>query len=541
MSELRSKVIKETLKKLISKTVDAVFGIKLGGFEIEIPKNKQFGDYSVSVALSLSKTLKKPPQEIAEEIVAKIEKSDLIEKTDTKAGFINFWLKEEWLQKRLNKILKEDNDYGASDLGKGKKAIVEFISANPTGPLTLGNGRGGFYGDVLSNVLEKAGYKVEREYYINDTGNQIETLGVSILKSKIKDKKLKTQIKDEKLYQGKYVEDLAKKLKGDDPIKLGEQAAKIILEKSIKKDIRDFKIKFDRFVSEKEIVKGSGTEKVINQLKKKKLIYEKDEALWFNSKKFGDDQDRVLIKADGQPTYFATDIAYHLDKLNRCDKAVNFWGADHFGYVRRLKGAMAAFGLDKKLKIIVMQLVRLIENGKEVKMSKRAGTYVTLKELVDEVKLDAARYFFISIAPETHMDFDLKLAKERSVKNPVYYVQYAGARIHGILAKLKTQSAKLKTITKNLKLLKEPAEADLIKQLIKFPGLIEEIAQNYQVHKLPHYVYGLATAFHNFYEQCQVITEDKNQTEARLSLVLATEMVLKNTLSLMGISAPEKM
>lgn len=512
--------------------------------EVEIPE-KRFGDYATQIALKLAKKEKRSPVSLAKEIAKKIPKTDFLEKIEiAPSGFINFYLKKDWLVKRVGEIIKEGENYGKSQIGKGKNFQVEFLSANPTGPLTLGNGRGGFFGQSLSNVLEKAGYKVQREYYVNDApydNRQIEILGksIKIQKAKVKTKNL------EELYRGKYIKEVAKNFSQKEIEKLtdgeiGAKAAKILMEKEIKPSLKRLGIKFDNFFSESSLYKSKAVQKAIKELEKKGLIYEKEGALWFKSRKFSDEKDRVLRKADGSFTYFSADIAYHLDKFKkrRFDYVIDIWGADHFGYLKRMEGAMKAFGFSDRLKILISQLVRLKRGKKELRMSKRKGIFVTLEDLVKEIGLDATRYFFLTKALETHLDIDLKLAKKESKENPVYYIQYAYARIQSILRKSKI-NRKLKP---NLKLLKEPEELELIKELIKFPELVEEISQNFQVQKLPFYAQELARYFHNFYERCRVLDSKNPQiSSARFALVLATQVVLKNTLNLMGIRAPERM
>ena len=482
------------------------------------PEGEGFGDYTTNIALRL----KKP----ADEIVKKL-KSDLFEKIEVAGpGFINFFLSRAYLQKQVGAILKEKDSFGKLRIGRGQKVNVEFISANPTGPLTLGNGRGGFCGDVLVNVLNAVDFAANREYYINDTGEQIKKLGHSVIGDA------------EAVYQGQYIEELRNKIKGSDPEKVGKAAAKIILEETIKSQVSKMKIKFDVWFSEKKLEKE--IDNVLDFLKKKKLSYEKEGALWFKSTQFGDDKDRVLVKAGGEKTYLASDIAYLKNKFARgFQKLIFFWGADHYGYVARILAVAEALGYKKEqINIIVMQLVRLIREGKEVRMSKRTGTYVTLDELIDEVGLDVARFFFLTRSADTHLNFDLALAKEQSEKNPVYYIQYAYARICSILRKSEARSTKSET---NSKLLNHQSELKLIRQLTRFPEVIEDTAKDYQIQRLPQYAVDLATTFHQFYRDCHVISEDKNLTQARLSLVSATKIVLKNVLSLMGISAPEKM
>ena len=466
-----------------------------------------------------------------EEIAGKL-KSNLFEKIETAApGFINFFLSKEYLQKQVREILKEKDSFGKMKIGKGKKVNVEFISANPTGPLTLGNGRGGFYGDVLTNVLKKAGFKAEREYYVNDGGEQIRKLGHSVIGD------------SQAVYKGSYIEALRKRIKENDPEKAGKKAAKIILEEMIKPSIRKMGIKFDTFFYESELYKKKEVEKILKELSEKNLSYIENGAIFASTAnvKGGDEKDRVLKKSSGEETYLASDIAYLKNKTKRrFDILIYIWGADHYGYIERIKWAASEFlKLDKnKVKFIIMQLVRLFEKGKEVRMSKRAGIFVTMDELIGEVGLDATRFFFLSRAVNTHLNFNLDLAREQSEKNPIYYIQYAYARICSIIKKSKI---KIDNKYSSLHLLQHPSELNLIKQLIKFPEIVEDTAKDYQVQRLPQYALDLATTFHAFYGDCRVISEEKKLTQARLSLVLAAKIVLKNTLDLMGISAPQKM
>jgi len=511
------------IRQEIIKLVQKATGESQEKIQVAYPEGQGFGDYTTNIALRL----KKPATEIAGKL-----KSDLFEKVEVAGpGFINFFLSKEYLQEQVGTILKEKEKFGQLKIGQGRKINVEFISANPTGPLTLGNGRGGFWGDVLANVLNKAGYQAEREYYINDTGEQIKKLGHSVLKDA------------EAVYQGRYIEELRKKIKGNDPEKIGQSAAKIILQEMIKPTIKKMKIKFDVWFSEKTLYQKKEVSRALNILKKKKLSYESEGALWFKSTQFGDDKDRVLIKDDGEKTYLASDAAYLKNKFARgFQKLIFFWGADHYGYVARIKAAAEALGYNKEqINIIVMQLVRLIREGQEVRMAKRTGTYVTLDELIDEVGLDVTRFFFLARGADTHLNFDLALAKKQSEDNPVYYIQYAYARICSILRKSKMIEVRPQSNLIDYKLLCHPAELKLIKQLIRLPEIIEDITKDYQVQRLPQYATDLATAFHQFYRDCQVLSENIHLAQARLSLVSATQIVLKNTLSLMGISAPEKM
>ncbi|MBU1102746.1 arginine--tRNA ligase [Patescibacteria group bacterium] len=508
---------------------------------VERPADEKNGDYYTNVALKIAPLAKKSPLKIAQ-ILSKRLKEKLLfaEIKIAPPGFINFYLLKEYLCEQVEEILEDKENYGWLNLGQGEKIQIEFISANPTGPLTLGNGRGGFFGDVLANVMAAAKYEVKREYLINDAGYQIEVLGHSILK-------------DEKAqYRGEYIEALAEKFENEgnkNPKEIGQQAARYIMETMIKPTVEQrMKIKFDGWTSESELRQAGLMDKVLEYLKQKGLSYEHEGALWFKSSQFGDDKNRVLVTSnkgerDSEATYILPDAAYHYKKfaIDKFDKVINIWGADHHGYVARLKAAKKALGLPGKLEIIIMQMVRLFEGGKEVKMSKRAGTYVTLDELLDEIPLDVARFFFLMYSPDTHMDFNLDLAREHSQKNPVYYVQYAYARISSILKKSGVQDIGAGNLSDLTKLLAAQAEFSLIRQLMRMPEIIQDTAGDYQAQRLPQYALDLVRAFHKFYEECRVISENENLTQARLGLVEATRIVLKNTLDLMGISAPEKM
>jgi arginyl-tRNA synthetase len=520
-------MIREEIKKLISSAVKKLYSRDIE-VQVEHPNEKIRGDYSCSVAFSIAKEIGKNPFEVATMLKEEIEKQKhSFSKIEVINGFLNFFVSEKYLQKQIAKILKEKNKFGSLKIGKNKKVNVEFISANPTGPLTLGNGRGGFGGDVLSNVLEKAGYKPTREYYINDTGNQIKVLGHSVLGD------------SEAVYKGEYILQLQKKIKGKTPESVGEKAAKEILNKMIKPSIKKMGIGFDVWFSENSLYKNKEVDKAIEILKKRGATYESEGAVWFKSKDLGDDKDRVLIRKDGIRTYFASDIAYLKNKFQRkFNKLIFFVGADHHGYVARLKAGAHAMGYEKeKIDVIVLQLVKLFENGQEVRMSKRAGTYVTIDELIDEVGADVARFFFLMTGLNTHMNFNLNLAKEKSEKNPVFKVQYAYTRICSILKK----APKSKKQSIDLGLLKDESELNLMREFLKFSEVVEDSSNDYQLQRLPQYALELAESFHRFYENCKVISEDKKLTETRLQLVSSAKVVFKNTLDLMGLSAPEKM
>src|SRR3989344_7086210 len=529
-------MIREEIREIIQEAVRRVQqeekwpGFKIPEIQIEHPENAGFGDYSTNISMILAGLIKKNPMEIADLLVEKIQntKYKILNTKIARPGFINFTLSKDYLQKQIKEILKQGDKFGQLKIGKNKKVQVEFISANPTGPLTVGNARGGPFGDVLANVLKKAGFRVEKAYYVNDYGMQILTLGHSVLKDK------------EAKYKGAYIDELSKRIKEKDPEKAGQKAAKIILKEMIQKTTVRLGIKFDEWFSEQTLYDSGQVEKALITLKKKNLIYEKEGALWFKSSKFGDEKDRVVVKANDFKTYLAGDIAHHLYKFEKkkFDKVINVWGADHYGDMKRLKGAMEAFGHEDKLKIIFLQFVSLLEKGEGIKMSKRAGVYVTMDELLDKVGIDAVRFFFLQKSPDTHLNFDLSLAKEQSEKNPVYYVQYAHARICSILRKIPNQKSqipnKFQIPNSKFKNLTNHFELNLIRQLIRFPEIIEDIIKDYQVQRLPYYALDLAAAFHKFYKDCRVLSEDKLLTQARLALVKATQIVLKNTLEIMG-------
>lgn len=459
----------------------------------------------------------------------KFENDELFEKVAVAGpGFINFTLSKKALYGELEEVLKQEVNYGDSDIGKNKKIQVEFISANPTGPLTVANSRGGPFGDILANVFKKAGYQSEKGYYVNDFGGQILALGHSILK-------------DEKaVYQGEYIEEIAKKIENNDAYEAGKEAAHIILENYLKKSARHLGVAFDEWTSESEIHEGGYVEEALKVLEEKNLLYEKEGAIWFKAKELGDERDRVLVKSDGKKTYLAGDIGFHLYKFKKLgfDKVINVWGADHHGDVPGLLAGVAAIGYKDKLEILLHQFVTILEEGEKKRMSKRKGVYVTLDELLEKAGKDAVRFFFLEHSIDTHMNFDIELAKEASNKNPVYYVQYAHARICNIFERA---SNDFQFQNPAFQELKQVPEMNLIKQLVKFPEVIEDTANDYQVQRLPTYAKDVASGFHKFYESCQVLTDDESLTNARLALVKATKIILKNTLDLMGISAPKKM
>lgn len=549
-------MVKQQLLEDLKKAVESL-GFPTTDIVLSIPSNTAFGDYSSNIALQQANQLKalsyQSPLEFANKILSNLSGLSYLKKVEVKGpGFLNFFIKDEVLVEDLEEILKIGENFGKNNLGKREKVQVEFISANPTGPLTLANGRGGALGDTLSNVLEYSGFKVDREYYVNDTGNQVRLLGESVLSTAGF-----LPSKDE-YYKGEYIKDLAEKFKGElnpqeDPLELGHKLADYLLNEEIKPAIERLGVKFDDFYSERSVYEKNLIQKVVQILKDKKMAYESEGALWFKSIEFGDEKDRVLQTSAGsrgreEPTYFLADIAHHFDDLSkRYKKRINILGADHHGYGERIKGAVKALGFDDIVKIIFIQFVRLFREGKEVRMSKRAGTYVTLDELLEAVGKDVVRFFFLMYAPDSHIDFDLDLARERSNKNPVYYVQYAHTRMVNILKKAEGKTEKpvvtgSQALLGSLGVLTQPTELALIKHLSLLPEIIEGIAQDYQVQKLAFYTLKLADLFHHFYESSRVLeAQTEELKKARLALVKATKLVLGNTLKLMGIEAVERM
>ncbi len=546
--------MKNFLRKKIDKIAKDLFGIEID-YSIEMPANSNFGDYSTNVAFLLGKKLKKEPNKIAENILEAIHKSskqDFFKIEIAGGGFINFFLSEKVLIKELDRIIREKNKHGNNNLGKRSKVQLEFISANPTGPLTIGNGRGGFSGDALAKVLSKSGYEVQREYYVNDAGRQVRVI---LAKSIRRSLGLKIDVEEgEEIYGGDYIDRIAQKIRKEKGVKwiekeydrCGELAAKIILKDLIKKDIKDFGIKFDKFKSEKDFFKEKIIDKMWKRLKKDDLVYEKESAYWLKTSIFGDEKDRVIRTNQGEFTYLMSDIAYLYDrfKKRKFDKVIVIVGADHHGYIDRWKAAEEILGYKGRLEIIVTQLVRIVRGKKELRMSKRRGTFITLKEIIDEIGLDAARYFFISRDFNSHMDIDLDLAREESSKNPIYYIQYASARINSVFKKLKIRDKKLEVLDSlNFILdnctLDDQFEIDLIKKLIQFPDIVEEIAKSYEVNKIANYTLDLASNFHKFYDNCRIMG-DKKEKE-RIVIISAVKIVLENCLGIMGIEARKEM
>lgn len=528
---------------------------------IEIPREEDFGDYSTNLAFILAPKLKKSPLKIAESIVEEVKESDIVEKIEIAGkGFINFFIKDDVLRDALRNIFEKGVDAFLPDLGMGRKILIEFVSANPTGPLHIGHGRGAAVGDVLATILKCTGFNVVKEYYINDAGRQIATLGESTYLRLKELRGEKIEFPDN-FYKGDYIKDIASKFieqgnnlpetKEDAIKRLSEFSSSIVME-GIVKDLQDFGVYFDNYFRESELYRSGMVDKTLEILKEKGFAYEKDGALWFKTSLFEKDEDRVLIKSNGETTYFASDIAYHREKLGRgFDLLIDLWGSDHHGYIPRLKASIEALGEDKeKLKVILIQFVTLIKDGKTIGMSTRAGQFTTLREVVDEVGKDAARFFFLMRKSNAHLEFDLDLAKKTSNENPVYYVQYANARIESIFRNAREQGILIKGIADeglnrekdlNLGLLTLKEEMDIVKGIIHFYDTIEGSAKSLEPHRLTFYLINLVGRFHSYYNKVKVLGEDRGYTEARLVLLFVLQQIIKKGLDMLGVSAPDKM
>ncbi|MCK5836988.1 MAG: arginine--tRNA ligase [Desulfobacula sp.] len=530
---------------------------KMPEMEIEEPRHLSQGDYSTNIAMVSAAIQKMPPRKIAESLVAFIDTGSLIEKVEIAGpGFINFFISRDAWYPVVDRVLEQDEQYGASDIGRNAKVQVEFVSANPTGPLHVGHGRGAAVGDSVGNILSFAGFDVQKEYYINDSGRQIRTLGTSVWLRVLQQTGKDIAFPDE-CYQGAYINDLAAQIleqEGHSFAQADEQAAidrcatfaaKKILD-GIKEDLSGFGVTFDQWFSEQSLYDSGRVQHAIDAFTARDLIYEQEGALWFRTQDFGDEKNRVVVRNNGLKTYFASDIAYHMEKYERgFDRVIDVWGADHHGYIKRMEASVVASGRkSEQFEVILVQLVNLLRGGKPFQMSTRAGEFVTLKDIVDEVGKDAARFMFLSRSYDSGLDFDLELAKQKNADNPVYYVQYVHARITGILLKAK-QETLLGDIDfsrgKHLELLTATEEINLLKLLNAFKETVEKSATTLHPHVIFTYLMSLASAFHGYYSKYKVITDGKDLTQARLSLVLGVKKVIRNGLMLLGVSAPERM
>jgi len=546
-----------TVENLVREGVQRAFPeAEMPAFLVEAPKADAHGDFSTNAAMLLTKALRRAPRDIAAAIIEHMPQDALFLRTEVAGpGFINFYLNPDWIYGTLSDIEERGEDFGRIPDGNGKKVMVEFVSANPTGPMHMGNARGGAIGDSLAALLDMAGWEVSREFYLNDAGAQIEKFGMSLEARYLQ---ILTGIEDfpEDGYQGADITELAQAYideKGTGLLEMESDARRrtlveYALPKNIdkmQKDLEKYRIHYDTWYRESSLYESGEVEETIALLGEKGLTYTKEDAVWFKSTEFGAEKDDVLVRANGIPTYFAADIAYHRNKLagRNFDMAINIWGADHHGHIARMKGAMEALGIDAaRLHVITMQLVRLVENGEVVRMSKRTGRMITLSDLLDEIGVDAARFFFNLRQAGSHFEFDLGLAVEQSNDNPVFYVQYAYARICSILRLLKEEGTQVRPYKEiNAALLSDEHERALIKKLADFPEEIRVAAASLEPSRITRYAMDTAALFHSFYNACHVRTEDAALTAARLSLVAATRTVLGNALRMLAVTAPEKM
>lgn len=546
--------LKEEIKQAIIKA-NLAEEAQIPAVILETPKEKAHGDYSTNMAMQLARVAKKAPRQIAEQLIENFDKTKAsIEKIEIAGpGFINFYMDNGYLTDLIPAILEAGDSYGESKVGNGQKIQVEFVSANPTGDLHLGHARGAAVGDSLCNVLAKAGYDVSREYYINDAGNQINNLALSVEARYFQALGMDKPMPEDG-YHGADIIGIGNSLAdefGDKYVNVSDEerfntfreyGLKYEMEK-LKQDLENFRVKFDVWYSETSLYENGKIDVALEALRANGHIYEEDGATWFRSSELGDDKDRVLIKQDGSYTYLLPDIAYHKDKLERgFEKLINIWGADHHGYIPRMKAAIEALGYDRDaLEVEIIQLVHLYKNGEKMKMSKRTGKAVTMRDLIDEVGLDAVRYFFAMRSADTHMDFDLDLAVSQSNENPVYYSQYAHARIWSILRSA-AEHELIFDIEADFKHIQSEKEIDLLKKLGEFPLAVAEAAQKRMPHRISNYIFELASVFHSFYNAEKVLDlENREKTVARLSLIKTVQITLKNALALIGVSAPEKM
>lgn len=581
MIELAKQQVKETVMNALGRLVakGKIEAVPLPAFNVERPADVSHGDFSCNAAMASAKALRNNPRAIGQMIAdAAVLDGTVFEKIEVAGpGFLNFFISPLWFNETVGEVISSGSDYGKTELGKGKRVLVEFVSANPTGPMHIGNARGGALGDSLSSVLQFAGYEVEREFYVNDAGNQIEKFGKSlsirymqiadgnkadVIASYGDDDVCRKIFEDEEnfpmpedVYKGVDIIEHAYnfyKINGDKFVNADEESRKSALVEyalplnidGLEKDLAKYRIVYDTWFRESSLHKSGAVKQIVDMLTEKGQTYEKDGAIWFKASDFGDDQDRVLVRANGIPTYFVPDIAYHYNKLvtRGFDKAIDILGADHHGYIARMKAALTALGVDaSKLDIVIMQMVMLVRNGETVKLSKRSGKAITLSTLLDEVPIDAARFFFNLRDPNTHLEFDLELAIEESSNNPVFYVQYAHARICSILRRMEEEGTGYSNIPVSELNFNHPAELALIRHIAALPNCINEAAKDYNPSKITKYLCDLAQLFHKFYDNCKIKGEEENILQSRLSLCVATKTVFKNLLDLLKVDAPEKM
>ena len=552
----------ETIQQLVTQALEAarqegVLQLEtMPEIQVERPGNSDHGDFATNLPLRLARATRINPLDLAQSLAAHIPTGDVIERVEAAPpGFINFYLKESWLQQQVETVRQAGSQFGNVDFGQGRRMMVEFVSVNPTGPVHVGHTRGAVLGSALANILEAAGYEVVREYYVNDAGNQMRLFYESVLAAYKQSLGREAEMPDDG-YKGDYIFDLAKEIADSEGSRFldqdEEQALKEIgdigrekMVSTIREDLAGIGVEFDNWFSERTLFEEGDYDTAINLLREKNYLSERDGAMWFNSTMLGDDKDNVVVRSSGEPTYFASDIAYHYNKFVKrgFDVVVDIWGADHQGHVPRMKSAVEALGIERdRLTVLISQMVTLRRGDEVVRMGKREGNLVTLKELADEVGTDACRFFFLARAPSTQMEFDLDLAKKESSENPVYYVQYAHARNSSIIKLARERN--IDWGNGDVSLLTHPSELELIRAILQLPELVDQMAKTLEAHHLPHYATELANAFHAFYENCRVVSskeEDNAITAARLKLVESAQIVFRRSLELMGMSAPDHM
>lgn len=547
---MKARVI-DSVQKALDRLAERWQLDELPAIIVEIPKNESFGDMATTVAMALAPTLKRAPRKIAEEIVEEIRKdSQDFEKIDIAgAGFINFTFKEEFLRSGVEKILLKGYSEIDRNQDKGKSVLIEYVSANPTGPLHFGHGRGAAVGNALANMLGAAGWQVVREFYINDAGRQVELLGESVYAAYQGELGVAAAFPEDG-YKGDYIFDAARGLAAQESDRFKDQpfsecreffirwSTKTMLDE-IKKVLDEFGITFDSWQSEKALFEQGEVNEVIGYLKDKNVSFESEGALWFRTSDFGDEKDRVLVKSDGSYTYFASDIALHKHKAGGgYDMLINIWGADHHGYISRIKAALSAFGFaPERLKVLLVQMVTLLSKGKPVQMSKRAGSFITLKDVLDDVGLDIAKFIFLTRRPDSHLEFDLEAAKEESSENPVFYVQYANARINSIMRKADPSLVDAFDLTH----LTNKEEMGIMKKLCLYPVIFEGAVWALEPHRITYYLQELSSLFHSYYNKHRVISDDESLTRARLALCRAVQIVIREGLEILGVHIPERM
>lgn len=537
---------------------DGVFPSEpIPAFNVEIPADPKNGDMSSNAAMVCARAFHTAPRKIAESICDKIMlNGSYFEKCEVAgAGFINFFFSSQWFSEVISAVVSDGEKYGETDFGEGKKVLVEFVSANPTGPMHIGNARGGAIGDCLAAVLDKAGFKTSREFYVNDAGNQIEKFKTSLEIRYLQIFKPETEMPED-AYLGEDIVVHARNFAdvyGDKYVNAeSEERRQALCDfalpvniQTLENDLGKYRITYDKWFRESTLHNDGSVSGIIEKLKQSGYTYEQEGALWFKSSELGDEKDRVLVRANGIPTYFVPDIAYHYNKLvtRGYDIAIDVLGADHHGYIPRMKAALTALGVDAdKLDIVIMQMVNLVRNGEKYKLSKRSGKAITLSTLLDEIPIDAARFFFNLREPDSHFDFDLDLAVSQTSQNPVYYVQYAHARICSVLRKMEQEGIKIAAPSyENLEKLTMPEEREIIKYMATLPNVINESAKNYDPARITRYVIDLATMYHKFYTNCRIMGEEESVMQARLSLSVAVKQVIKNILDMLKITCPESM